>query len=82
MTDLDQHIGVLMAPLAPQVEQLTSIPGVEATAARAILAEIGTAMRHCGSAARLASWAGVESGHEESAGKRRSGRMRNQYHFW
>jgi len=34
MTDLDQPIGELMAPLTPQMEQLTSIPGVEATAAR------------------------------------------------
>jgi transposase len=79
--DLDQHLGELMAPLAPQLEQLTSIPGGEATAARAILAEIGTARRHCGSAARLASWAGVCPGHDDSAGKRRSGRTRkgNRY---
>jgi transposase len=75
-TNLDEHIGELMAPLAPQMEQLTSIPGVEATAARAILAEIGTEMRHCGSAARLASWAGVCPGNDERAGKRRSGRTR------
>ena len=81
LTDLDQHIGELMAPLAPQLEQLTSLPGVEATAARAILAEIGTEMRHFGSAARLASWAGVCPGNDESAGKRRSGRTRkgNRY---
>lgn len=81
LADLDQRIGDLMAPLAPQLEQLTSIPGVEATAARAILAEIGTAMRHFGSAARLASWAGVCPGNDESAGKRRSGRTRkgNRY---
>jgi transposase len=76
LADLDQHIGELIAPLAPQMEQLTSMPGVEATAARAILAETGTAMRHFGSAARLASWAGVCPGHDESAGKRRSGRTR------
>jgi transposase len=81
ITSLDQHIGELMAPLAPQMEQLTSIPGVEATAARAILAEIGTEMRHFGPAARLASWAGVCPGNDESAGKRRSGRTRkgNRY---
>jgi transposase len=81
ITELDQHIGELMTPLAPQMEQLTSIPGVEATAARAILAEIGTAMRHFGSAARLASWAGMCPGNDESAGKRRSGRTRkgNRY---
>jgi transposase len=76
LTDLDQHLGELMAPLAPQLEQLTSIPGVEATAARAILAEIGTEMRHFESAARLASWTGVCPGHDESAGKRRSSRPR------
>jgi transposase len=76
LAELDQPIGELMAPLAPQMERLTRIPGIEATAARAILAEIGPAMRHCGSAARLASWAGVCPGHDESAGKRRSGRTR------
>lgn len=81
LTDLDQHIGELVTPLAPQMEQLISIPGVETTAARAILAEIGTEMQHFGSAARLASWAGVCPGNDESAGKRRSGRTRkgNRY---
>jgi transposase len=81
IADLDQHVSELMAPLAPQMEQLISIPGVEATAARAILAEIGTEMRHFGSAARLASWTGVCPGNDESAGKRRSGRTRkgNRY---
>lgn len=78
---LDQQIGVLVTPLAPQVEQLVSIPGVEATAARQILAEIGTDMRRFGSDARLASWAGVCPGNDESAGKRRQGRTRkgNRY---
>jgi transposase len=76
LADLDQHSGELMAPLAPQLEPLTSLPGVDATAARAILAEMGTAMRHFGSAARLAAWAGVCPGHDERAGQRRSGRTR------
>jgi transposase len=81
VVDLDRHLGELIAPLLPQVEQLTSIPGVETTAARAILAEIGTEMQHFGSAARLASWAGVCPGNDESAGKRRSSRTRkgNRY---
>ncbi len=81
ITERDQHIGELMTPLAPQMEQLTSIPGVEVTAARAILAEIGTVMRHFGAAARLASWAGVGPGNDNSAGKQRSGRTRkgNRY---
>jgi transposase len=59
------------------MEQLTSIPGVEATAARAILAEIGTDMSRFGSDTRLASWAGVCPGNHASAGKQRRGRTRN-----
>jgi transposase len=80
-TDLDQPSGELVTPLVPQMEHLLSIPGVETTAARAILAEIGTEMQPFGSVARLASWAGVCPGHDESAGKRRSGRTRkgNRY---
>jgi transposase len=77
LADLDQPIGEFVAPVAPQMEQLTSIPGIEATAARAILAEIGTEMRHFGSADWIASWAGVCPGHDECVGKRRSGRTRN-----
>jgi transposase len=81
IAELDQQIGELIAPLYPQIEQLVSIPGVEATAARAILAEIGTDMSRFGSDARLSSWAGVCPGNHESAGKRRRGRTRkgNRY---
>jgi transposase len=70
-----------VAPWTPQREQRISIPGVEATAARAILAEIGAEMRHFESAARLASWAGVCPGNDESAGKRRSGRTRKGHRY-
>jgi transposase len=79
--DLDQPLGARRAPVAPQMERRTRIPGVEATAARALLAEIGTEMRPCGAAARLASGAGVCPGHDASAGQRRSGRTRqgNRY---
>jgi len=78
---LDGQIGTLIAPLAPQIEQLDSIPGISETAAREILAEIGTDMQRFGSDARLASWAGVCPGNNESAGKRRRGKMRkgNRY---
>jgi transposase len=81
IVDLNQQIGDLVAPLAPQLEQLTSIPGVETTSSRAILAEIGTDMSRFGSAGRLASWAGVCPGNDERAGKRRRGRTRkgNRY---
>jgi transposase len=77
IAELDQQIGELITPLYPQIEQLISLPGVEATAARMILAEIGIDMSRFGSAARLASWAGVCPGNDESAGKRRRGHTRN-----
>jgi transposase len=81
IADLNQQIGDLVAPLTAQMEQLTSIPGVETTAARVILAEIGTDMSRFGADSRLASWAGMCPGNDESAGKRRGGRTRkgNRY---
>jgi len=71
---LDQQIGALVAPLQAQIAQLDSIPGVDITAARDIIAEIGTDMSRFGDAARLASWAGVCPGNHESAGKRYRGK--------
>src|SRR5262245_42391905 len=62
--------------MAPQLEQLASIPGVNTITARDILAEIGLAMTRFGSAERLAAWAGLSPGNNESAGKRRKGRTR------
>jgi hypothetical protein len=67
-------IRLLLEPWLPQIEQLDSMPGVDATAARDILGEIGTDMSRFGSAARLASWAKISPGHNTSAGKRRQGR--------
>jgi transposase len=81
IAELAQQIGVLVAPLQTQIAPLDSIPGVDLTAARDILAETGTDMSRFGSATRLASWASVSPGNNESAGKRRHGRTRpgNRY---
>lgn len=76
IADLDRQLGALVAPLRPPIEPLTSLPGVDETAAREMLAEIGTARRRLGSSARLASWAGGCPGHNASAGKRRRGQAR------
>jgi transposase len=56
------------------VELLVTIPGVGRTTAELLIAEVGTDMARFGSAARLASWAKVCPGNNESAGKRYSGR--------
>jgi len=76
IAELDERIGTLVEPLREQVERLKSIPGVNETAARTILSEIGTDMTRFVSAGRLASWAGLCPGNNESAGKHRSGRTR------
>jgi hypothetical protein len=55
IAELDEQIRLLVEPLLPQLEQLDSIPGVDATAARDILGEIGTDMSRFGSAARKTS---------------------------
>jgi transposase len=81
IAEMDEQIGELVEPLQPQIDQLDTIPGVNATAAGLIIAEIGTEMRRFGSHARLSSWAGVSPGNNESAGKRRRGKSRrgNRY---
>jgi transposase len=81
IADLDRQIGELVAPMQAQIEQLDSIPGVDVTAARDMLAEIGTDMSRFGDGARLASWAGVCPGNNESGGKRHRGKTRkgNRY---
>lgn len=55
---------------------LISVPGISELAARTILAEIGTDMSRFPSAGHLISWSGLCPKNDESAGKRRSTRMR------
>jgi transposase len=55
---------------------LISMPGIAELSARTVLAEIGTDMSRFPSSAHLISWAGLCPRNDESAGKRRSTRMR------
>jgi transposase len=65
-----------LRPVEQEVARLDSIPGVGRRTAEVLIAEIGTDMSRFRTAAHLASWAGMCPGHDESAGKRRSGRTR------
>ena len=58
------------------VELLDTIPGVDRRGAALILAEIGIDLTRFGSAPRLAAWAGLAPGNNESAGKQRSSTTR------
>ena len=65
-----------IAPFAPALSLLCTIPGVRRRTAEVIVAEIGTDMSTFPTAKELASWAGQCPGNDRSAGKRRSGRTR------
>jgi transposase len=71
-----EQIAERLRPFEAEVALLDSIPGVGRWSAEVILAEIGTDMGRFPSAGHLASWAGMCPGHDESAGKRRSGKTR------
>jgi len=73
---LSTEIEQVIAPFEAEVELLTTIPGVARRTAESIVAEIGVDMSRFGSSARLASWAGMCPGNNESAGKHRSGKTR------
>lgn len=78
---LEGSIRTELAPHEEVVRRLCTIPGVDQITAWTILAEIGLDMSVFASADHLASWAGLCPGNDESAGKRRSGRVRkgNRY---
>ena len=71
---LDERIAQLTRPLAPVLEKLDAIPGVDRRVAEVLMAEIGPDMTPFPTDAHLASWAGVAPGNHESAGKKRSGK--------
>src|SRR6266446_4812557 len=63
-------------PFRALIGLLTTIPGVSAVAAPAILSEIGPDMSRFPTAGHLVAWAGLCPGQNESAGKRKSSRLR------
>ncbi len=81
IAQLEQQVAQAVDPVRSLLDLLMTIPGVNETAARTIIAEIGTDMSRFVTPGRLASWAGMCPGNNESAGKRRSGKTRrgNKY---
>ncbi len=70
-----------LKPYRWAVNLIQTVPGVDEVGAAMLIVEIGVEMEAFGSADRLASWAGVCPGNNESAGKRKPGRTRkgNRY---
>jgi len=74
---VEAQIATLIAPFRERVALLTTIPGVRETTAQVIVAEIGLDMSRFPTAGHLISWAGLCPRMDESAGKRRSTRVRH-----
>jgi transposase len=74
---LSAEIRRRLEPYAAAVGLLCSIAGVQRRVAEVVLAEIGTDMGRFADARHLCSWAAICPGNHQSAGKRRSGRLRH-----
>lgn len=68
---IEQMIDQKCEPYKELVDIIDSHPGIDKTAAQAILAEIGPDMEAFHSAHHLASWCGLSPGNHESAGKKK-----------
>ena len=73
---LDQYLLQGLSPYELILRLLQTIPGIDLQGAAMLLVEIGADMSAFGSAERLASWVGICPGNNESAGKRKTGRIR------
>ena len=76
LAELDAYILGAMTPYQWAHRLLQTIPGIDQIASALILIEIGDDMTRFGCADRLAAWAALCPGNNESAGKRKSGRTR------
>jgi transposase len=73
---LDDLVATAAAPFARLIARLMTIPGVGLRTAQVIVAEAGGDMTRFATAARLAAWAGLAPGDNESAGKRKKAATR------
>ena len=76
IAEIDQQVEADIEPFRAAVKQLNSIPGVKGLGAKVIVSEIGIDMSRFPSDGHLISWAGICPRNDESAGKRRSNRLR------
>jgi transposase len=76
VAEIDREVEADLEPFQAAVRLLSSIPGVSTLSAEVIVAEIGTDMGRFPTAGHLLSWAGLCPRNDESAGKRRSTRLR------
>ena len=74
--EVDAAVGKSLEPIHQRARLLTTMPGISEVSAEVIVAEIGIDMTRFASPGHLISWAGLCPRNDESAGKRRSTRLR------
>jgi transposase len=72
---IDEEVTKRMCQVEDAVNRLDEIPGMGRRSAEEVLAEIGTGVLRFPDATHLASWAKICPGNNESAGKRKSGKI-------
>ncbi len=73
---IDEEVNANVTPFRLAIDMLSAIPGVGGLSATVIVSEIGIDMSRFETAGHLISWAGLCPKNDESAGKRRSTRMK------
>jgi transposase len=73
---IDKEVDGNVEPFRAAIEMLSTIPGIGSLTAEVIVSEIGIDMGRFPTAEHLISWAGLCPKNDESAGKRRSTRMK------
>jgi transposase len=76
IASIDQEVGAQLEPFRVAIEMLTTIPGIGSLAPEVLVSEIGIDMSRFQTEGHLISWAGLCPRNDESAGKRRSNRMK------
>lgn len=76
ITQVSTEIEARTRPFEEQIARLDTIPGVARRTAEVFIAEVGTDMSRFPTANHLAAWAGLAPANNESAGKRKSGKIR------
>ena len=75
LAEVEQDIRANFAQFEGPIELLDTIPGIDLTAAHAVLAEIGVDMSAFPTAEHICSWAGLAPGNHQSAGKKKKQRI-------
>ena len=72
LDEVQHHIDMMVESYENYIQLLMTIPGVTRKSAIIIISELGIDVSQWSSARKLAAWAGLAPGHNESAGKKKS----------